>query len=50
MMSVEHKQFLKFDKTFLKFIQEEDLRRLKGVLHFQMQKWFKVLYTHVLKE
>jgi hypothetical protein len=47
MMSVEHKQFLKSDKTFLKFIQQEGFHGLKGVLHFQMQKCVKVLHTHV---
>jgi hypothetical protein len=33
MSSVEHKHFLKYGKTFLKFIQKEGLNRLKGVLH-----------------
>jgi len=50
MSSVEHKHFLKYGKTFLKFIQNEDLHKLKGVLHSQVQKWFKVIYTHVCSQ
>lgn len=50
MMSVEHKHFLKYGKTFLKFIQNENLHRLKGVHHSQVQKWFKVIYTHVFSQ
>jgi hypothetical protein len=38
MSSVEHKHFLKHGKTFLKFIQNEGLHRLKGVLNSQAQK------------
>ena len=46
MSSVERKQFLKSDKTSLKLVQEEELYMRKGVLCFQMQKWFKILHIH----
>ena len=50
MSSVEHKHFLKYGKTFLKFIQNQGLHRLKGVLHSQVQKRFKFVYTDVFSQ
>jgi hypothetical protein len=41
MSSVDHKQFLKSDKTSTEFSQAEGLNRLKAALRFAVQKRFK---------